>query len=196
MDPPRIDFLAEETIITVVPRFKHAAIELFGKSIGPFYPNTPINLPLWLALNLRSQQKCRIIAPDWCNVAFLSQLKEEEEGSDACKEPPHVHYAEITALLFENAADDIASIEAIRTLVKDLWDIRVSKLVNSANSFLVSDATTAKVSHLTALELSSIHDIFTTCVDQIAKLRSLEDIRSSQVDQSSSTFSRSYLSST
>ena len=41
--------------------------------------------------------------------------------------------------------DDIPHADETRTLIKDIWDIRISKLRSSIDTFVKSDATHAKV---------------------------------------------------
>ena len=36
--------------------------------IGPFSPGLPIDIPLWMAVNLKQRQKARIRPPDWMDV--------------------------------------------------------------------------------------------------------------------------------
>ena len=38
---------------------------------GPFIPNIPIKVPLWLALQLRKANKCKIHAPDWLEAGVV-----------------------------------------------------------------------------------------------------------------------------
>jgi len=47
-----------------------------------------------------------------------------------------------------SAADNVVKADEIRTLVKDVWDIRMAKLHSSIDVFLKSDATHAKVTVL------------------------------------------------
>lgn len=44
-----------------------------------------------------------------------------------------------------SATDDIPHADEIRTLVKDIWDLRIAKLRSSIDTFVKSDATHAKV---------------------------------------------------
>lgn len=37
-------------------------------SFGPFDPNTTVRVPLWLALQLRKREKCRVHWPRWLSV--------------------------------------------------------------------------------------------------------------------------------
>ena len=44
-----------------------------------------------------------------------------------------------------SAPDDIPKADKIRSLVKDIWDLRVAKLRSSIDIFVKSDSTYAKV---------------------------------------------------
>jgi hypothetical protein len=49
---------------------------------GPFRPQIPIGVPLWLAVILKKQGKCIVIPPRWLNVTKLHSLIELERGDD------------------------------------------------------------------------------------------------------------------
>ena len=57
--------------------FHHSSIRfyiskfIFKCDLGPFRPGIPTNVPLWVAINLKQRQKCRISPPDWLNVGML-----------------------------------------------------------------------------------------------------------------------------
>ena len=48
-------------------------------------------------------------------------------------------------LFLFSATDDIPHADEIRTLVKDIWDLRIAKLRSSIDTFVKSEATHAKV---------------------------------------------------
>ena len=54
-------------------------------------------------------------------------------------------YESNTDLKFSSATDDIPHADETRTIIKDIWDIRVAKLRSSIDTFVKSDATHAKV---------------------------------------------------
>lgn len=41
---------------------------LLQGDLGPFNPGLPVEVPLWLAINLKQRQKCRLIPPAWMDV--------------------------------------------------------------------------------------------------------------------------------
>lgn len=40
---------------------------------------SPLLVPLWLAIHLRKQQKCRIVPPAWMERDILEEIKEAEK---------------------------------------------------------------------------------------------------------------------
>lgn len=82
MDPSEIEFLAEKTPIEIIPNFNHqGAIHLISGNVGPFRAGLPAVVPLWLAVNLKQRNKCRILSPDWMDVEKLEETKEQEKNS-------------------------------------------------------------------------------------------------------------------
>lgn len=51
----------------------------------------------------------------------------------------------VTFSIICSASDDVPRADEIRTLVKDIWDLRIAKLRSSIDIFVKSDATRAKV---------------------------------------------------
>ena len=84
MDPPQAEFLAENVLISIRPNFSQNKICLISVSMyaqvidniqlllqgdyGPFNPLVSVGVPLWLGINLKQRQKCRIEAPEWLCV--------------------------------------------------------------------------------------------------------------------------------
>lgn len=40
-------------------------------AFGPFKPNVPVEVPIWLAVALQKRNNCRILQPDWLNPETL-----------------------------------------------------------------------------------------------------------------------------
>ncbi|KAF8571732.1 hypothetical protein P879_02594 [Paragonimus westermani] len=171
MIPPDLEFLAEDELIQIVPRFKMEPIQLLPYSVGPFYPNVPVAVPLWVASYLKKQRKCRILPPDWLTLDTLKKCKEAEDTNAGCTPPPHRKYAEIATFMLQYAPDDIEHPESIRTVVRDLLDIRVGKLVASVSGFMDSGALVAGVTKLTTMELATLSTLLLKTLDQLTVLR-------------------------
>lgn len=82
MDPAENEFLAEQDIINIIPKFNdHRIVHLISGDIGPFRAGIPVSVPIWVALNLRRNQKCVIVPPNWMDVQALEDKLEEEKNS-------------------------------------------------------------------------------------------------------------------
>ncbi|EGV94107.1 DNA replication complex GINS protein PSF2 [Cricetulus griseus] len=68
MDAAEVEFLAEKELVTIIPNFSLDKIYLIGGDLGPFNPGLPVEVPLWLAINLKQRQKCRLLPPEWMDV--------------------------------------------------------------------------------------------------------------------------------
>uniref|UniRef100_A0A8D8TJG3 GINS complex subunit 2 n=1 Tax=Cacopsylla melanoneura TaxID=428564 RepID=A0A8D8TJG3_9HEMI len=71
-----------------------------------------------------------------------------------------------------SGADDIPNLDSVRTLVKDIWDLRISKLRSSIDTFVKSGGGHATLNHLTRFEINSIRNIL---CDVLGTMFSLKD---------------------
>ncbi|KAK2193796.1 hypothetical protein NP493_5g06013 [Ridgeia piscesae] len=101
----------------------------------------------------------------------LETKKQEETDSKFFTEMPSKHYMEVTQLLLKHAPDNIPRADHIRTLIKDIWDLRTAKLRSSIDTFIKSDATHAKLNYLTLMELNTVRPFLTKALDHIQLLR-------------------------
>lgn len=79
MDPEELEFIGEKEEISVIPNFNFDAIHLISGTVGPFRAGLPLVIPLWMAIHLKKQQKCRLVPPAWMDRDLLEDLKEEEK---------------------------------------------------------------------------------------------------------------------
>ncbi|XP_029463921.1 DNA replication complex GINS protein PSF2 [Rhinatrema bivittatum] len=171
MEPAEVEFLAEKEPVTVIPNFSLDKIYLIGGDLGPFNPGLPVEVPLWLAVNLKQRQKCRIIPPEWMDVEKLEEIREQERREDMFTPMPSPHYMELAKLLLNHASDNIPKADEIRTLIKDIWDTRLAKLRLSADRFVREQEAHAKLDNLTVMEINTTSAFFTQSLNHMYKLR-------------------------
>ncbi|XP_067010466.1 probable DNA replication complex GINS protein PSF2 [Anabrus simplex] len=171
MDPSEVEFLAEKLFVSIVPNFNLGIIHLISGDVGPFRAGLPVRVPMWIATNLRQQQKCRIIAPDWMTVEELERVREEESQSRLFTKMPSEHYMIEGDVLLKLAAEDIPRSDEIRTIIKDIWDMRMSKLRSSVDAFIKAGGSHAKVDHLTTLEICSVRPLLPHALDLLYRLQ-------------------------
>ncbi|KAL1007337.1 hypothetical protein UPYG_G00085200, partial [Umbra pygmaea] len=172
MDPSEVEFLAEKEVVKIIPNFSLDKIYLIGGDLGPFNPGMPVEVPVWLALNLKQRQKCRILPPEWMDVEKLEVLRDLERKEDTFTPVPSPYYMELTKLLLNHASDNIPKADEIRTLVKDIWDTRIAKLRLSADSFISQLEAHAKLDNLTLMEINTTRSFLLDSLNCMYQLRS------------------------
>ena len=125
---------AEETLVRVVPSFQHDVLRFVTGNYGPFEPQEPCEVPLWLACLLRKRKMCTVEAPAWLRTEALERTRDAEtEDRDAFQALP-AHYVEVAALLLECAGDDLAAacgaatVSKLRECLADVEAARVAKV--------------------------------------------------------------------
>ncbi|XP_017858984.1 PREDICTED: probable DNA replication complex GINS protein PSF2 [Drosophila arizonae] len=169
MDPSIIEFIGEKSMISIIPNFSNEPLHLVYGSVGPFRAGFPVFVPLWLATHLRKQEKCRIVPPEWMELETLEEIKEEEKRSKFFTKMPCEHYMVVAQLVMSTAPDDVPRCEELRTIIKDIFDIRESKLRTSIDAFIKGEGTYAKLDNLTLLEIHSVRPILPYSLDHIAR---------------------------
>ncbi|KAI5709013.1 hypothetical protein M8J76_008148 [Diaphorina citri] len=164
MDPAEIEFIAEDQNVEIIPKFNHLNLIHLISGI-------PAKVPLWLAINLKQRQKCRLVLPTWMNLETLTEIKEEEKKSRFFIKMPSDHYMEMSHIILDIGADDIPNVDLIRTLIKDIWDLRISKLRSSIDTFVKSGGGHATLNHLTQFEINSIRNILCDVLDTMSSLK-------------------------
>ncbi|KAK6631266.1 hypothetical protein RUM44_005792 [Polyplax serrata] len=174
MEPDEIEFLAEESLITIIPKFSCRKTYLITGEVGPFRAGLPTKVPLWLASDLRRRQKCRIVPPDWMDIEKLNQLNNEEAGSvKFCKIPSENYFVEAKIILGFGIEDN-PNFSSIMTAVKDLWDRRKSKLEDSVDVFMNVGRDYVRIPNITAAELSIIRPVLPHAIDFLNRLSAKE----------------------
>lgn len=75
----------------------------------------------------------------------------------------------VAQLVMSTAPDDVPRCEELRTIIKDIFDIRESKLRTSIDAFIKGEGTYAKLDNLTLLEMHSVRPILPYSLDHIAR---------------------------
>lgn len=94
-----------------------------------------------------------------------------EKSSELFTQMPNPHYMEITNVLLNCAPQDIPRADEVKTLIKDIWDLRIAKLRSSMNEFIKSESLHAKVNNLTLLEINTVRNLLTKTLKELHNLK-------------------------
>ena len=96
-----IEFLAEETMIQIQPLFHMESIPFMTRSYGPFRAQIGIDVPLWLAIQLKKYRKCRVVAPEWMQIESLTLKLDAEKKEYDVFTPMPFHYIAVASALMD-----------------------------------------------------------------------------------------------
>ncbi|CEG37535.1 dna replication complex gins protein psf2 [Plasmopara halstedii] len=175
------EFLAEQELIMIMPHFHlrdhNGMLNFICGNFGPFQPGMTMHVPLWLAIMLKQVHKCRILAPSWLSVDYLSAQLEREKTSEVFEELPF-HYLEIASLLLQNAPEDLEQSEHLRILLEDLQNVRQDKIRNGLAKIALDvqnggTALAIQMNNISALEITSVREFMLGSLNQFYQLSQL-----------------------
>ena len=157
----RCQHIAEsESEVEILPSFSSPPLRFLQHTLGPFRPNYPITVPLWLALSLRQSQRCSIVPPAWLTPDFLLLHCEREAGDMSVFFPQlPFHYIEIAYLLCHQARDDIPMVERVEELLRDVQELRRQKIDSGLLGWSSAQPTTVRLNGVAAMEVESIREM-------------------------------------
>ncbi|ORX34280.1 hypothetical protein BD324DRAFT_637367 [Kockovaella imperatae] len=171
LTPDELTFLAEEDRVQIVPLFSMTRVRLLSGIYGPFQPPSATTVPLWLALSLKKKRKCRIVPPEWMSADRLQALLKDEKENAEGFEPLPRRFIETSKVLLDLASDDLYSPTMLRSLLKDLREVRQAKIRLGLQSEGVMRGSYLQVTNLTPLELSELKPFL---VKAMGMMQSLE----------------------
>ena len=118
MDPAEIEFLAERDTVKIVPNFTSNILYLLEGDVGPFNAGLTLEVPIWLATDLRQRQKCRVLQPEWMDIDVLQDTKEKEKEEELFTELPNPQMFVTANLILDVASSDISKADQIKTIIK------------------------------------------------------------------------------
>ncbi|CAR30451.1 DNA replication complex GINS protein PSF2 [Lachancea thermotolerans] len=143
--PEEIQFIVENEPIKIFPRFT-TRVSLRGDRAKPAHTrwklvtadDHPLNnlvaiqtteVALWMALLLKQQGKCSIVAPGWLRLSQLQKYIDYElKHAERFSELPW-NWLVVAQLLFSKAADDLHDpVHLLRGKIQDLREIRLGKI--------------------------------------------------------------------
>ena len=135
-------------------------------TVDEMRPPNPISVPLWLALFFKKRDKCRLKPPDWLEPEALERTLADERANVGQFAEIPFHYIEVAKELLECAADDLPDVHRVRSLLKDIEDVRRGKVERGLRNF-DHNTTSVKLTNLSAMELNRIRTVAAGALDEM-----------------------------
>lgn len=153
------EFLSEDELIEIVPNFKYERqLNLINGDFGPFVPAMPTRVPVWMALNLFRQQKCKINLPQW--LVDLEAIHEEQVNSPGLIKMPCDHWREMIKLLeSHNVPMPNKIIEALIERRNAILKRSVHSLLDKVVDLDEDQIAQVKIKNITKFELATLKKV-------------------------------------
>lgn len=84
---------------------------------------------------------------------------------------PNEHYMVEAKLILGAASEDVPNAAEIKTIIKDIWDIRMSKLRTSMDALMKSGGGYGRLDHLTMMEINSAKPLLPSAMDYLLQIQ-------------------------
>ncbi|EGD79160.1 hypothetical protein PTSG_09891 [Salpingoeca rosetta] len=170
--PSEVEFIAEDAPITITPNFQAGVFLFLKERVGPFKPQRPMEVPMWLAVSLRRRDKCVIHVPEWLSVDALTTKLEEEKMQQKQFVHMPAHFQEISSILFDVASQDVPNSEECRQLIQAIVDVRTAKIRQGGLDDM-KDSLAIQLNNVTQMEITSIRQFACHAMDAFNRLSSV-----------------------
>ncbi|CAD8155465.1 unnamed protein product [Paramecium octaurelia] len=166
------DFIIQHTtFINIQPNFDLDKLQFISGYFGPFKINQIVEVPLWVAIELKKKNKCRVIPPEWLSIERLQQKLDEETINESELARMEQYYFEISSIMFSYCRDDIKDDDKIKLLLEDIKTRRESKIQKKIEEFIARGSEALKINNLNQHERNKIYSNF---YGDLKKLRQLK----------------------
>ncbi|QLL33856.1 hypothetical protein HG536_0F01810 [Torulaspora globosa] len=185
--PEEIQFIVENEPIKIFPRIttrqparsgakggsppiRCTLITTDDASINQLVATRSSEVALWLALLLKQQNKCSIIAPQWLTLQALDRsIQFEKTHPDRFSAMPW-NWLVLAQLLFKRAPDDFHDpVHDLRSKVQDLREIRQLKVLKGLRHLNESHL---QLDNLSLLEVNELRPFVLDTMDRLREIHS------------------------
>ena len=131
-----LEFLSENSLIEIIPSFNKPSLSLPIGTFGPFKPNKIVKVPLWFAIKLNKENKCKIIPPSIYSISQLKNIldsEKENKSSFFCLIP---NFFEIINNLLNECPECFENSKKVSELIEDIASVRnekINKIIENIN---------------------------------------------------------------
>lgn len=195
--PEEIQFIVENEPIKIFPRIttrrslrsqhreqartaRCTLITTSDKNINNMVAMQSTEVTLWVALLLKQQNKCSIVAPQWLTLQELeSHIQFEKKNADRFSSMPW-NWLVLAQLLFKRAPDDFHDpVHDLRGKIQDLREIRQLKVLKGLRHLNESHL---QLDNLSLLEINELRPFIVGIMDKLRELHSAANANAPNIE--------------
>lgn len=161
---------AESAKVDIIMRQPLPEMALLGGTIGPVPALQRIEVPIWLAILLRRQERCTVLIPSWLSKETVRGWIADERRRKDSLAPLPWHWYSIGLVLLKEARPDFAeSPLEIQGLLAELHDLRGGKTRAGLHSL---DGVYLNLTGLAHLEIANLKPILAPAMKKLSNISS------------------------
>ncbi|CCC67489.1 hypothetical protein NCAS_0A09310 [Naumovozyma castellii] len=183
--PEEIQFIVENEPIKIFPRITtRQRVNMVNKNASQHWKlittddwalnnmvaTQSTTVVLWIALLLKQQSKCSIVAPEWLTVRALDRhIQYEKKNTDRFSELPW-NWLVLARILFNRAPEDFHDpVHELRSRIQDLREIRQTKVLKGLKYLNESHL---QLDNLSLLEINELRPFIVDIMDKLREIHS------------------------
>lgn len=169
----------------MVPTAKCTLITSDDNNVNQMVAMQSTEVALWLALLLKQQNKCSIVAPQWLTAQALDHsIQFEKKNSDRFSAMPW-NWLVLAQLLFGKAPDDFHDpVHELRSRIQDLRELRQLKVLRGLRHLNESHL---QLDNLSLLEINELRPFIVETMDKLRQIHTAANPSSQQQAQTQLT---------
>lgn len=185
--PKELQFMVENEPIKIFPRFttrqkinkrhddildphsnRWKMITMSDTTLNNMVAMQSTTVTLWIALLLKQQNKCNIIAPEWLTCKSLDRAIQFEQNNSRRFSPLPWDWLILSEILFKKAPDDFHDpIHELRSRIQDLREIRQLKV---AKGIKYMNESHLQLDNLSLLEINELRPFISGIMDKLKEI--------------------------
>lgn len=180
--PEEIQFIVENEPIRIYPRVTTLSRDARGSQSAPKWDlmttdvkplkslvaMRSVEVTLWVALLLKQQGQCSIVAPKWLSVKELDARIEQERREPGRFSNIPSNWLVIARILFDRASDDLYDpVHMLRSRVQDLRELRQTKALKGLQNLNESHL---QLDNLSLLEINELRPFVVRTMDKLREI--------------------------
>lgn len=161
---------SESAHVDIIMRQPLPQMTLLQGTIGPVAALQRTEVPMWLAILLRRQQRCTVLIPSWLSKDTIKGWISDERRRTDSLTPLPWHWYSIGLVLLKEARPDFAeSPLELQALLAELHDLRGAKTRAGLSSL---DGVYLNLTGLAHLEIASLKPILAPAMKKLSNISS------------------------
>ena len=107
--------------------YSYYVLTLIKGNFGPFETEIETEVPLWLAIQFKKNEKCKLHKPEWLTADTLERVLAAEKQDSVFQHLPF-HYMEMAQVIMRSFRDEFIEPDKVLAILEDIENVRLDRV--------------------------------------------------------------------